>query len=76
MNIAGIKALYYAADMAQAGGAIGDLLENARFPIDVERLTHECGHAVSERDMPSEQHLDAAAFDILKEWARLARATA
>ncbi|WP_319532726.1 nucleoside deaminase [uncultured Cohaesibacter sp.] len=75
MNIAGITALYYAADMDQAGAAIGGLPEKARFPIDVDRLTHECGHAVSERIMPSEQHLERDAEAILKEWAHLAKAT-
>ncbi|QDC10775.1 nucleoside deaminase [Oceanicola sp. D3] len=74
MNIAGITALYYAADMAQAGDAIADLPEAARFPVDVDRLTHECGHAVTERLMPSEQHLDAEATQILQDWASFARA--
>ncbi len=73
MNIAGITALYYAADMAQAGSAIADLPEAARFPVDVDRLTHECGHAVAERIMPSEQHLDADATKILRDWASLVR---
>ncbi|WP_163848433.1 nucleoside deaminase [Pseudooceanicola aestuarii] len=73
MNIAGITALYYAADMAQAGEAIADLPEAARFPVDVDRLTHECGRAVGERAMPSEQHLDAEAAKILRDWARHAR---
>ena len=40
MAIAGIARLYYAADMAQAGTALGDLPESARFPIDVDHLTH------------------------------------
>lgn len=73
MNISGIAALYYAADMAQAGGAIADLPRAARFPIDVDLLTHECGHAVTERHMPAEQHLDAEATQILHDWARFAR---
>jgi oligopeptide/dipeptide ABC transporter ATP-binding protein len=34
MNIAGIETLYFAADMAQAGAALGDLPEKARFPIE------------------------------------------
>lgn len=73
MNIAGIATLYYAADMVQAGDALGDLPEAARFPVDVDRLTHECGHAVTERFMPSEQHLDADATAILHDWASHAR---
>lgn len=73
MNIAGIAALYYAADMGQAGAAIGDLPEAARFPVDVDRLTHECGHAVGDRFMPAEQHMSAEAHAILADWAALAR---
>ncbi|TNJ39445.1 nucleoside deaminase [Phaeobacter sp. B1627] len=69
MNIAGITALYYAADMAQAGGALAHLPEAARFPVDVDRLTHECGRPVAERIMPAEQHLDAEATKILRDWA-------
>lgn len=73
MNIAGIAALYYAADKAQAGDVLGDLPEAVRFPIDVGRLTHECGHAVAERIMPAQQHLDAEATKILQAWASHAR---
>lgn len=73
MNIAGIATLYYAADMEQAGASLGDLPEAARFPVDVGRLTHECGHAVSERLMPSEQHLEVEAAAILRDWAIYAR---
>ncbi|OSP53555.1 nucleoside deaminase [Pseudoruegeria sp. SK021] len=74
MNIAGIAAMYYAADMGQAGKAIGDLPESARFPVDVTLLTHECGHVVGARKMPSEQHLSSEAAEILSQWAKLARA--
>jgi tRNA(Arg) A34 adenosine deaminase TadA len=76
MGISGIAALYYAADMAQAGAAVGDLPETARFPIDVNHLVHECATAVSDRKMPAEQHMDAEAATILTEWARQARARA
>ena len=72
MNIAGIAALYYAADMDQAGAAIAALPETARFPIDVGRLTHECGRAVDDRIMPAEQHLGGDAAKILQDWASLA----
>ncbi|WP_109466143.1 nucleoside deaminase [Albibacillus kandeliae] len=73
MNIAGIATLYYAADMGQAGTALGDLPEAARFPVDVGRMTRECGRAVTDRDMPAEQHMDAEAFAILTDWAATAR---
>jgi tRNA(Arg) A34 adenosine deaminase TadA len=73
MNIAGITALYYAASMDQAGAALGDLPVSARFPVDVDRLTHECGHAVGDRVMPAEQHLSSEATAILNSWTSLAR---
>lgn len=76
MNIAGIARLYYAADMGQAGAAIGDLPEAARFPVDVDLLTHECGRAVDQRKMPAEQHLSVEAVNILSDWADLARGRA
>jgi tRNA(Arg) A34 adenosine deaminase TadA len=76
MNIAGITALYYAADMGQAGDAIGGLPEAVRFPIDVDLLTHECGHSVATRHMPAAQHLSKEATKILQDWAAHARAKA
>lgn len=72
MNIAGIETLYFAADMDQAGAALGDLPEQARFPVDVNRLINECGRAVADRLMPSEQHLSAQAGEVLHAWARAA----
>ena len=76
MNIAGISALYYAADMGQAGAALGALPEAARFPIDVGRLSHECGRPPDARLMPSEQHLGSEAGAILEDWAAHARVAA
>ncbi|WP_372921812.1 nucleoside deaminase [Roseovarius sp.] len=73
MAIAGITKLYYAADMAQAGAALGDLPESARFPIDVDHLTHECAQSVTNRRMPSEQARSEEAAAILHNWARQAR---
>ena len=69
MVIAGISRLYYAADMAQAGAALGHLPEAARFPIDVNHLTRECGLPVAERRMPSEQARASEASAILHRWA-------
>lgn len=74
MNISGISALYYAANMAQAGAAIGDLPEAARFPIDVDLLTFECGHPVHARKMPAQQDLSAEAAAVLLDWAARAKA--
>ncbi|MEY8098314.1 nucleoside deaminase [Falsihalocynthiibacter sp. S25ZX9] len=73
MNIAGIAALYFAADMDQAAAALSDLPEKARFPVDVSRLIHECGRSVVNRLMPSEQHLSTQASEVLHTWARAAR---
>ena len=69
MGIAGIAVLYYAADMAQAGDALNNLPETARFPIDVDLLRQECGCPASDRQMPSEQALAGEAAEILKTWA-------
>lgn len=69
MVIAGISRLYYAADMGQAGRALGDLPETARFPIDVDQLTRECAHPVAERRMPAVQARSEEAAEILLRWA-------
>lgn len=69
MTIAGIENLYYAADMAQAGAALGALPETVRFPIDVERLRSECGKPVEARLMPAEQKMAPEAAGILRTWA-------
>lgn len=73
MAIAGIERLYYAADMAQAGAALRDLPRTARFPIDVDHLTHECAHPVADRKLPSAQACSEEAAAILQSWARKAR---
>lgn len=69
MEIAGISKLYYAASMAQAGSALGALPESVRFPIDVDRLRHECAHSTDQRHLPAQQALDQEASSVLKEWA-------
>ena len=74
MEIAGISQLYYAASMAQAGSALGALPEDARFPIDVDRLRHECSHSIDQRHLPAQQALDQDASTVLKEWANQALA--
>lgn len=74
MQIAGISNLYYAASMGQSGAALGALPEDVRFPIDVDRLRHECAHPVDQRHMPATQALDADAEAILTVWARQALA--
>ncbi|MFN3157420.1 nucleoside deaminase [Marivita cryptomonadis] len=69
MEIAGISKLYYAASMAQAGSVLGELPEDARFPIDVDRLRHECARSIDQRHLPAQQALDQDASSVLKEWA-------
>ncbi|MCB1491576.1 MAG: nucleoside deaminase [Rhodobiaceae bacterium] len=78
MVIAGISRLYYAANMDQAGAALGGLPEDIRFPIDVGALLSECGKTVGERAMPAERALGDEAGRILDEWAqtKLARKSA
>ncbi len=74
MEIAGITNLYYAASMGQAGAALGALPETVRFPIDVDRLRHECAHPVDQRHLPATQALAKDAGEILEDWARHALA--
>lgn len=69
MAIAGITRLYYAADMAQAGAVLGHLPEQARFPIDVDHLMHECGRPIAARRMPAVQARSAEAVAVLRTWA-------
>lgn len=72
MEIAGISHLYYAADMGQAGAALGALPEDVRFPIDVDRLQHECARPIDQRHLPAMQAMDRDATDVLQDWARQA----
>lgn len=69
MEIAGISRLYYAASMAQAGSALGTLPETARFPIDVDRMRHECAQPVDQRNLPAHQAMDQDAAAVLQAWA-------
>lgn len=69
MMIAGISELYYAADMEEAGLLLGDLPEQARFPIDVDAMRAEAGLPAPARQMPSERHDPGLALGILRRWA-------
>lgn len=69
MEVAGISALYYAASMSQAGEAFEGLTKTHRHPIDVDRLRSQAGALVGDRLIPSQQHLDGQASDILVAWA-------
>jgi tRNA(Arg) A34 adenosine deaminase TadA len=70
MEIAGISNLYYAASMEQAGAALGALPASVRFPIDVDRLRHECAHPVHQRYLPAKQALNEDAARVLEDWAQ------
>lgn len=76
MEIAGISGLYYAADLGQAGRALGILPKAARFPIDSDRLREECGKTIGRRSMPSRQALADDAIQIINAWAKTRGATA
>ena len=69
MEVAGISALYYAASMEQAGVAFEGLTTAQRHPIDVDRVRTQAGALVGDRLIPSHQHLDQQATDILTAWA-------
>ena len=71
MRIARIRKLYYAASLAQAGGAITDAM---RPTIDVDDLRSEAGLPAHDRKMPAEQFADAAAMEVLNAWAAKAKA--
>ena len=73
MYIAGIARLYYAADLATANSALGDLPVSVRFPIDSTRMRDECGRSVDQRRMPSEQALPGEAAAVIAAWAEKMR---
>ncbi len=65
MRIAGIKTLFYAASLVQAGPAIAGAMKPA---IDVDDLRSEAGLPVEARKM-----MAPAAIDVLEQWAANAR---
>jgi len=69
MRIVGIRRLFYAASLAQAGAAFDGLPAAARHPIDVGDLRAEAGAAIAQRRLPSEQHLADEAVKVLAAWA-------
>jgi tRNA(Arg) A34 adenosine deaminase TadA len=69
MRIAGIRALFYAASMEQAGLAFDGLPAAARHPIDVDDLRTEAGAPLALRKMPAQQHLADEATEVLAAWA-------
>lgn len=74
MQIVGIARLYYAADLATANSTLGELPNSARLRMDSDRLREECGRAVGERSMPSEQVLSEEATGVIAAWAEKVRA--
>ena len=69
MQIVGIRKLYYAASLKQAGSALGAAL---RPVIDVDLLRAEAGSTVEQRRMPTEQLAAAEARTVLDAWAAAA----
>jgi tRNA(Arg) A34 adenosine deaminase TadA len=69
MRIVGIRRLFYAASMAQAGAAFQGLPIAARHPVDAEDLRAEAGAPISLRRLPAEQHLADEASAVLIAWA-------
>jgi guanine deaminase len=69
MAIAGIKQMYYAASLLQAGQAFADLIPAERHSIDMDSLRIEAGSTVDKRATATTQKLDGEAATILAEWA-------
>ena len=70
MRITGIRTLYYAASLKQAGPPIATAMKPT---IDTDDLRAECGLPVHERKMPAAQMMAAEAVDVLERWAAAAR---
>jgi guanine deaminase len=69
MGIAGIKQMYYAASLPQAGRAFAHLTPAERHPIDMDRLRIEAGATVDKRTTAATQNLDREATLVLEKWA-------
>jgi guanine deaminase len=69
MAIAGIKQMYYAASLPQAGQAFAHLAPAERRPIDMDRLRMEAGATVDQRATAATQKLDGEAALVLEQWA-------
>jgi len=67
--MAGIKQMYYAASLPQAGRAFANLTPAERYPVDLDQLRVEAGAAVENRTIAATQKLDGEAMTILKQWA-------
>lgn len=66
MRIAGIRTLYYAASLAQAGPPIATAMTPT---IDTDDLRSECGLPVHDRKMPARQMKADEAVAVLQLWA-------
>jgi guanine deaminase len=69
MRVVGIRRLFYAASLEQAGAAFDGLPVAARHPIDVDDLRAEAGAPTTLRRLPAEQHLADEAIAVLSAWA-------
>jgi guanine deaminase len=75
MAISGIKQMYYAASLPQAGLAFADLTAAERHPIDMDWLRIEAGNTVDKRATAANQKLDGEAALVLAEWASRRKGT-
>ena len=69
MRMAGIRTLYYAASLKQAGPPIATAMKPT---IDTDDLRSECGLPVHDRKMPAKQLMAAEAVEVLERWAAAA----
>ena len=70
MQLSGIRALYYAAGLAESNAALDGVPQNTRFSVDVDVLRDECGKTVKARSMPARQALSKDAIEVIAAWAK------
>lgn len=69
IGMAGIKQMYYAASLPQAGQAFAQLTSADRHMVDFDRLRMEAGATVNNRSIAAKQERDSEATTILEAWA-------
>ncbi|EWY40814.1 hypothetical protein N825_33330 [Skermanella stibiiresistens SB22] len=68
MKIAGIRTLYYATSLDQAGKVLDGLDPRRRHPIDVDAVRRAAGATLAAGEMPSSQAMPEEATEVLIEW--------
>lgn len=61
-----IDKVYYGASSQQSAAA----MPNIARPITVQELREQTGRPIEQRRIPAEQHRDAEAVDVLRQWGR------